>query len=93
MSTNTAVRLSFAKRKEGDDTTAHVRVAGRGSMFEPLRTRGPSARTASALRAERTVVDHARMSAAQAAAQDARGTSEAQTFKAIVLSVLGVRSR
>ena len=40
MSTHTNVRLSFAKRKQGD-ATAHVRVAGRGSIFEPLRTRGP----------------------------------------------------
>ncbi len=95
MSTHTAVRLSFAKRKQGD-ATAHVRVAGRGSIFEPLRTRGPRAsdvHMASALHAENNVVDRARMSAAQAAVLAAREAAEAQTLKAIVLSMLGVRSR
>lgn len=75
MSTHTNVRLSFAKRKQGD-ATAHVRVAGRGSIFEPLRTRGP-----------RPSDIHA------AAALVEREASEAETFKAIVLSVLGVRWR
>lgn len=75
MSTHTAVRLSFAKRKQGD-ATAHVRVAGRGSIFEPLRSRGP-----------RPSDVH------MAAAQAEREESEAQAFKAIVLSVLSVRWR
>lgn len=95
MSTYTAVRLSFAKRKQGG-TTAHVRVAGRGSIFEPLRTRGPrpsDGHMSSAFHAENNVVDRARLSAAQASALAARDEAEAQTLKAIVLSVLGVRPR
>ncbi|MDM0121426.1 hypothetical protein [Variovorax arabinosiphilus] len=75
MSTYTAVRLSFAKRKQGG-STAHVRVAGRGSIFEPLRTRGP-----------RPSDIHA------AAVLAEREASDAEAFKAIVLSVLDVRWR
>lgn len=86
MSTHTAVRLSFAKRKQGD-AAAHVRVAGRGSIFEPLRTRGPrpsDLHMASTLHAEGHVVDRP---------PGGREEAQAEMLKAIVLSLLRVRPR
>lgn len=95
MSTHTAVRLSFAKRKHGG-SPAHVRVAGRGSIFEPLRTRGPrpsGVHMTTALHSEKNVSHPSRLSAAQASALAAREQSVASTLAAVVLSVLGVRAR
>lgn len=95
MSTHTAVRLSFAKRKHGD-AIRHVQVAGRGSIFEPLRTRGPrtsGVRMTTALHSDKNVFHPSRLSAAQASALVAREEPTAQVLAAVVLSVLGVRSR